>query len=65
MLWWISPEEKEKLFVFEMKKKEKFKRLKAYDGTTEEVWKKSRNREQYKRKHDSKIKKGTKKWHRK
>ena len=51
--------------IIEMKKKEKFKRLKAYDGTTEEVWKKSRNREQYKRKHDSKIKKGTKKWHRK
>ena len=36
VLWWISPEEKEKLLVFETKKKEKFKGLKAYDGTTEE-----------------------------
>ena len=37
VLWWISPEEKEKLLAFEMKKKEKHKGLKAYDGTTEEV----------------------------
>jgi len=36
VLWWISPEEKEKLLVFETKKKEKFKGLKVYDGTTEE-----------------------------
>ena len=36
VLWWISPEEKEKLLVFETKKKEKFKGLKIYDGTTEE-----------------------------
>jgi len=36
VLWWISLEEKEKLLAFEMKKKEKFKGLKAYDGTTEE-----------------------------
>jgi len=36
VLWWISPEEKEKLLAFEMKKKEKFKGLKVYDGTTEE-----------------------------
>ena len=36
VLWWISPEEKEKLLAFETKKKEKFKGLKAYDGTTEE-----------------------------
>ena len=36
VLWWISPEEKEKLLAFETKKKEKYKGLKAYDGTTEE-----------------------------
>ena len=36
VLWWISPEEKEKLLAFEMKKKEKFKGLNVYDGTTEE-----------------------------
>ena len=36
VLWWISPEEKEKLLAFEMKKKEKYKGLKVYDGTTEE-----------------------------
>jgi len=36
VLWWISPDEKEKLLAFEMKKKEKFKGLKVYDGTTEE-----------------------------
>ena len=37
VLWWISPEEKEKLLAFEMKKKEKYKGLKVYDGTTGEV----------------------------
>ena len=36
VLWWISPEEKEKLLVFEMKKKEKHKGLKVCDGTTGE-----------------------------
>ena len=36
VLWWISPEEKEKLLTFEMKKKEKYKGLKVYDGTTME-----------------------------
>ena len=36
VLWWISPEEKEKLLAYEMKKKEKFKGLKVYDGTTME-----------------------------
>jgi len=36
VLWWISPEEKEKLLAFEMKKKEKYKELKACDGTTGE-----------------------------
>jgi len=36
VLWWISPEEKEKLLAFEAKKKEKYKGLKAYDGTTME-----------------------------
>ena len=36
VLWWISPEEKEKLLAFETKKKEKYKGLKAYDGTTED-----------------------------
>jgi len=36
VLWWISPEEKEKLLAFEKQKKEKYKGLKAYDGTTEE-----------------------------
>jgi len=36
VLWWISPKEKEKLLTFEMKKKEKYKGLKVYDGTTEE-----------------------------
>ena len=36
VLWWISPEEKEKLLAFEMKKKEKYKGLKVYDGTTME-----------------------------
>jgi len=51
VLWWISSEEKEKLLAFEMKRKEKFKGLKAYDGTTAEgLWKKLWNGEQYKRK---------------
>ena len=36
VLWWISPEEKEKLLAFEAKKKEKYKGLKVYDGTTME-----------------------------
>jgi len=36
VLWWISPEEKEKLLTFEKKKKEKHKGLKVYDGTTME-----------------------------
>ena len=36
VLWWISPEEKEKLFAFESKKKEKYSGLKAYDGTNME-----------------------------
>ena len=36
VLWWISPEEKEKLLAFEKQKKEKYPRLKAYDGTTME-----------------------------
>ena len=36
VLWWISPEEKEKLLAFETKKKEKYKGLKADDGTTGE-----------------------------
>jgi len=36
VLWWISPQEKEKLLAFEKKKKEKHKGLKVYDGTTEE-----------------------------
>ena len=36
VLWWISPEEKEKLLAFENEKKEKYKGLKAYDGTTED-----------------------------
>ena len=36
VLWWISLEEKEKLLAFEMKKKEKYKGLKVYDGTTME-----------------------------
>ena len=36
VLWWISPEEKEKLLAFEMKKKEKYTGLKVYDGTTME-----------------------------
>jgi len=36
VLWWISPEEKEKLLAFEAKKKEKYKGQKAYDGTTME-----------------------------
>ena len=36
VLWWISPEEKEKLLAFENKKKEKYPGRKAYDGTTME-----------------------------
>ena len=36
VLWWISPEEKEKLHAFETKKKEKHKGLKVFDGTTME-----------------------------
>jgi len=36
VLWWISPEEKEKLLAFEKQKKEKYAGLKAYDGTTME-----------------------------
>ena len=36
VLWWISQAEKEKLLAFEMKKKEKFKGLKVFDGTTME-----------------------------
>jgi len=36
VLWWISPEEKEKLLAFEKQKKEKYKGLKVFDGTTME-----------------------------
>ena len=36
VLWWISPDEKEELLAFENKKKEKYKGLKVYDGTTME-----------------------------
>ena len=36
VLWWISPQEKEKLLAFEIKKKEKYPGLKVYDGTTME-----------------------------
>ena len=36
VLWWISPKEKEKLLAFEKQKKEKYKGLKVYDGTTME-----------------------------
>ena len=36
VLWWISPGEKEKLLAFESKKKEKYKGLKVFDGTTME-----------------------------
>ena len=36
VLWWISPEEKEKLLAFEKQKKEKYKELKVFDGTTME-----------------------------
>ena len=36
VLWWISPEEKEKLFAFEKQKKEKYKGLKFFDGTSME-----------------------------
>jgi len=36
VLWWISPEEKEKLLAFENKKKEKYKGLKVFDGTSME-----------------------------
>ena len=36
VLWWISPQEKEKLLAFENEKKEKYKGLKVYDGTTME-----------------------------
>ena len=34
--WWISPKEKEKLRAFENKKKEDYKGLKVFDGTTME-----------------------------
>jgi len=36
VLWWISPEEKEKLLAFEKQKKEKYAGLKVFDGTTME-----------------------------
>ena len=36
VLWWISLEEKEKLLAFENKKKEKYKGLKVFDGTSME-----------------------------
>ena len=36
VLWWISPQEKEKLLAFEKQKKEKHKGLKVCDGTTGE-----------------------------
>ena len=36
VLWWISPQEKEKLLAFEKQKKEKYAGLKVYDGTTME-----------------------------
>ena len=36
VLWWISPEEKEKLLAFEKQKKEKYKGRKVFDGTTME-----------------------------
>ena len=36
VLWWISQQEKEKLFAFEKQKKEKYRGQKVYDGTTME-----------------------------
>ena len=36
VLWWISPDEKEKLLAFEKQKKEKYAGLKVFDGTTME-----------------------------
>ena len=36
VFWWISPEEKEKLLAVEAKKKEKYKGLKVFDGTSME-----------------------------
>jgi len=36
VLWWISPEEKEKLLAVEKQKKEKYKGLKVFDGTSME-----------------------------
>ena len=36
VLWWISSDEKEELLAFENKKKEKYKGLKVFDGTTME-----------------------------
>jgi len=36
VLWWLSQEEKEKLLMFEKQKKEKYRGLKVFDGTTME-----------------------------
>ena len=36
VLWWLSQEEKEKLLIFEKQKKEKYRGLKVFDGTTME-----------------------------
>ena len=36
VLWWISPDEKEKLLAVEKQKKEKYKGLKVFDGTSME-----------------------------
>ena len=38
--WWISPEEKEKLFAFKREKKEKYIGYELYDGSLEnDDWK--------------------------
>jgi len=40
VLWWISPEEREKLFVFECEKKKEFQTLVVYDTPENDIQKK-------------------------
>ena len=44
VLWWISPEEKEKLFVFEREKKKKFQTQVVYDTPEDDIKKIDENK---------------------
>ena len=37
VLWWISPEEREKLFAFEREKKKEFQKIVVYDTPEDDI----------------------------